>query len=267
MVESDELDGQTATKRNRTPGVRYPGASLRRVQQILTVLDGAGGTATIGTLAARVRLSEKNTEFVRLIASARSYGVAEWANASKSALRLSAEGRAVLGDDEDAAAARRRAALRPDIFQTVARAFEGRSLPTGEDLQEAFVVSGVAPSAAPLAGRNFVESLEFAGLIDEESGRQLLQADLPFPEPESTSDALTARPVRTGSVGVASRPPTPRPAGAAVRSQAAARPASGAAPHTSRSNAGVAVTVKLDVSGWEVEKVVDLVKRLREAES
>lgn len=251
-------------KRTRTPGVRYPGASLQRVHQALNVLHAAGGTATIGTLAARIRMSETNADFVRLVASARSYGLANWASTARSALSLTVDGEAVFGQDETTAQdARQRAALRPDLFQRVARRFEGRALPSPEDLSEAFVVAGVAGSAAALASRNFVESITFAGLVDDEGGRQIVRADLPYPEPDEDADAAP-RP----AASIPSRPAAaPRQALPARGTRATNQASTTTTPIVQVPAIGghsVTVNVKLDVSSWEVDKVVALVKQLTE---
>lgn len=216
MTDTPASETQPA-RRARTPGVRYPGASLQRVHQALAVLDAAGGTATIGTLAARIRMSETNADFVRLVASCRSYGLADWANSARTALELTPDGEALFGQDEQVAQeARQKAALRPDVFQRVARRFEGRALPSPEDLNEAFVVAGVAGSAATLASRNFVESLAFAGLVDEEGGRQLLRTDLPYPEPESAGDAPRATAAGPARPATAARTSAAQPSGRAA---------------------------------------------------
>jgi hypothetical protein len=205
--DSGLVEDASGGKRIRTPGVRYPGASLKKAEDVLTVLDAAGGTATVGTMAVRAGMSESSATFVRLVASVRSYGLADWANASRSALRLTADGEAAVSENTEAKSeALGRAALRPDVFQRVARKLEGRAVPTAEGLAEAFVVAGVAPSGAKLAADNFVESLTHAGLISQVGDRRLLNADLPYPEPESGSGAAPA----VARAGAQARP-APRP--------------------------------------------------------
>ncbi len=249
MVENDE-----SVERRRASSVRYPGSALPRVAQVVGYIDEVGGTASLGSLAGRVSLSEKNADFVRLVASARSYGLADWGNASRSSLRLTEDGNAVVhGTEEEREAALARAFLRPTVFARVARKFEGRGLPTGNGLVEPFKLEGVAESAAPLAARNFTESAIFAGLTEAHSGRRVLATDLPYPPEEG-----------------AARPATPPPAG--VTRIPAARPVSAVQPPSriqtppgQAPNAGVAVYVRLDVSGWDTTQVVDLVRQLREA--
>jgi hypothetical protein len=262
MTELTETEDEASAggKRARTPGIRYPGSSLRRVFAALSVLHAAGGTATIGTLAARIKLSERNADFVRLVASARSYGLADWANPNKSALRLTDEGAIALSEDgPESLTARQRAALRPDVFRHVARLFEGRGLPSEPDLNETFIVSGVAPSAAPLASRNFVDSLDFAELLELAGDRRLLRGDLPFAGLDEAAEVAGTR--------AAARPPT-RTAAVPVRALASSgvggRSFTPAPPVSLGPDAGVVINVKLDVSGWDVEKVVELVARLKE---
>ncbi len=250
MVESEEFG-----ERRRAPSVRYPGSALPRVAQVVAYLDEVGGTASLGSLASRLNLSEKNADFVRLVASARSYGVADWGNANRSSLRLTEDGEAVAhGTDEERQAALARAFLRPPVFARVARKFGGRGLPGGNGLVEPFKLEGVAESAAPLAARNFTESAIFAGLAEEHSGRWVLATDLPYPpedaapRPATTTPAATVRApaARTGvAAPLATRTPTPLSRVATT--------------------SGVTVNVRLDVSGWDVAQVVDLVKRLQES--
>ena len=213
MDENGRVEaGDSGTgKRRRSPGVRYPGASLPKVLAALRHIEEAGGTALIGTLSVRVGLKESNADFVRLIASARSYGLAEWANPNHTALLLTSEGAAALDDmAPDHAAALQRAILRPDAFAAVARKFEGKSLPGPQGLEAAFKVAGVAGSAATLAARNFLDSAATAGVIIQESGgRNILAGDLPYPTSDlpPTAGASSAAGVRgTRAASPATRP-------------------------------------------------------------
>jgi len=246
-------DLEEAADRRRAASVRYPGAALTRVAQVLAFLDEVGGTASVGSLAGRVGLSEKNADFVRLVASARSYGLADWGNPNRSSLRLTEDGEAVVrGSDDERHGALARAFLRPPVFARVARKFEGRSLPAGVGLIEPFKLEGVAASAAPLAARNFTESAIFAGVAEEHSGRHVLATDLPYPPEDGARPAGTA--------------PTPASRIGAPRSSVPTQSLTRTAPRPVTPNGGVTVNVKLDVSGWDVPRVVELVKQLREAE-
>src|SRR5687768_2041916 len=136
-------DIEEPPEKRRAPSVRYPGSALPRIAQVVGYIDEVGGTASLGSLAGRLNLSEKNADFVRLVASARSYGLADWGSATRSSLRLTEDGDAVAhGNDEERQAALARAFLRPPVFARVARKFEGRGLPAGNGLVEPFKLEG-----------------------------------------------------------------------------------------------------------------------------
>ena len=247
------VDDEEGSERRRASSVRYPGSALPRVVQVVGYIDEVGGTALLGSLAGRVNLSEKNADFVRLVASARSYGLADWGNANRSSLRLTEDGGAVAhGSDEERQAALARAFLRPPVFARVARKFEGRGLPAGNGLVEPFKLEGVAASAAPLAAKNFTESAIFAGVAEEQSGRRVLATDLPYP-PEDEAPRPAAMPAPITRIPAA-RPPSTGPRTEQIQPQAPA-PAH---------EAGVSLNIRLDVSGWEPAQVVELVKQLRD---
>lgn len=265
MDEQQQQPDEPGTRRSRSFGVRYPGASLPEAMRAAMVIAELGDTALIGTLAARLNLSETNSDFLRLLASLRSYGLADYGNAARSTLSLTDEGRAaVSGEPMDRTRALGRALLRPDVFQRVAKRFEGRALPAGDGLAEAFKVEGVAASAAPLAARNFAASAQAAQLLETQNGRPILSVDLPYP----TTDGETKPQTITRPMTV--KGPLPVPAQRPLAPMAAAR----AGPDDQRAAAGrstigpqvpayLPVTINIDASGWTADQVLELIAKLR----
>ena len=252
----DEIEG--SSKRTRAPGIHYPGASIAKVLELLKVLDAAGGTSSIGRVSAKLGMPEGAASFKRVLISARNYGFAEWENTDKSVIAMTEGGHKALAGD---LAVLKRALVLPSAFRTVARKFSGRTLPT-EGLAEAFKVAGVAPAGAQLAADNFEASAVAAGVLSDEKGRKVLAHDLPFDEvdAESASEGASDRavvPARTALAGakrVALK--------AAPRTSAPMAPGSRAMPV--RAPSPLNVGLRIDVSGWSVEQVVDLARRLRE---
>jgi hypothetical protein len=248
-------------EKKRSSGARYPGASLEEAAKAVALIDELGRTVLIGTLAAKLGKSETNSEFVRLVASMRSYGLADWGT-TRNTLTLTADGEAVAQGATDARlAALQAAVVRPEVFRTVAVKFEGRALPQGDGLVEAFKLAGVGTNAAGLAARNFADSLAYAGLLEEMNGRKVLQTDLPYPSNgharEEGPRPIAAKAPATTAVARAmpGRPalqlPQPRPQGLGQ-----VQPAVGSWPPP--------ISFRFDVSGWTPEQVADLIKRLRD---
>lgn len=258
MVEAAE-----AVERRRSPSVRYPGATLARVAQVVGYLDEVGGTASLGAIASHVGLSETNADFVRLVASARSYGLADWGNPNRSSLRLTADGALVAqGEADERQQALARAFLRPALFARIARKFEGRGLPAGAAFIEPIKLEGVAASAAPLAAKNFVESAQFAGVVEDHNGRQVLSTDLPYPTDEGDAGAgpapavrVSARPtqaVATQESRRAPRAPTAEPMRPTARQAGSSGPT---VEFTPAVNINVQIHIAADASPATVEEI------------
>lgn len=264
-MESEE----SAAKRTRAPGVQYPGASLATVLELLSVLDGAGGSSSIGRVAAKMDMAEGAATFKRVLISARGYGLARWANTDKSVLEMTESGRLAVGGD---VAVLQRALVMPPTFRTVARRFNGRALPV-DGLAEAFRQAGVAPAGAQLAADNFEASAYAAGAISEEGGRKILTHDLPFDAVDSASEqedeASTKRAVRATPRPAASKKvqatsgvggTTPASAFPGQPIERAPIPGAGAL----RPRPSMSIELRFDLAGWSVDQVVELVRRLRD---
>jgi hypothetical protein len=243
-------------KRARTPGKRYPGASLTEVIALLRQVDTAGGSISIGLLASKLDKPQTGSPFLRLVASARSYGLADYAGNNTALVQLTADGDAAIGADEAARlAALQRALVRPDIFRIVANDLKGRQIPPDDAMIDRFKNAGVAPSGAALAAENFVDSAEEAGAITTVGERKILSADLPIEEVEAANEAVS-RPTAVVTRAVAR---TPRVAAATTVTPLPARADSRATIATG----AVGLTINLDVSTWEVDKVVELIGKLK----
>jgi len=161
-----DQETQTTTRRSRSPGRRYPGASLARVLQVAALIGETGDRMTVGTLAGRLNASERASKFQRLLVSLIDYGIAEWSGDGKRVLQLTDDGRsAVNGSDEDRGQVLQRALVRPGVFREVAERFAGRQVPDERGLAEYMTTIGVAASAANLAARNFRDSAIAAGVL------------------------------------------------------------------------------------------------------
>jgi hypothetical protein len=196
----DEIE--TTTRRTRTPGIQYPGASLADVLNLLGVLEADGGEVSVGRIAARVEMAEGAANFKRLLISARAYGLAEWVNADKTVLGITVAGRKAAAGEPDELL---RALIRPPAFRNIARKFAGRQLPAA-GLSEPFKVAGVAPAGVTLAARNFEASADAAGAIAAEGGRRVLRHDLPFDAVDAEMPAAPAKAV-TQAKATADAPP------------------------------------------------------------
>jgi hypothetical protein len=243
--------------RTRTPGIRYPGASIPTVLDMLRVLDGDGGASSIGRVAARLDMTEGAATFKRVLISARNYGLAEWGNTEKTVMRLTPEGQRALAGDQPTL---RRALILPPAFRAVARRFAGRTLPA-DGLAEAFRVTGVAPAGSGLASDNFIASAEAAGALSVEAGRRLMSHDLPFEaveaeEPQPVEDEPAARTVGAAGAqarGEAGRVGRRRPPSTVVE-----------APPPTALRSAPRIELRVDVSNWTVDQVIELARRLRD---
>lgn len=256
MVDSEEL-----AKRTRTPGVRYPGASLATVIDLLKILDAAGGESSIGRVAAKLEMAEGGATFKRVLISARSYELAEWSDSDQSVIGMTAAGHKALAGDLTVL---RRALILPPTFRAIARKFKGRTLPA-DGLAESFKLIGVAPAGAQLAADNFEASAVVAEVLSAEGGKKILTHELPFDEVDAESDReetdegrtaprrlVDPKAKKSGAGTPRVRPSSPTPVKTSVPTLV-----QGAPTH-------VGMDLRLDVSGWSVDKVVELVRRLRE---
>jgi hypothetical protein len=245
-------------KRARTPGKRYPGASLTEVIALLKEVDVAGGSISTGLLASKLGRPQTGSPFLRLLASAKSYGLTEYAGKNNELVRLTADGEAAVGPDEpERLAALKRALIRPEIFATVADALKGRQIPPQDAMIDRFKNAGVAPSGAALAATNFVDSAEEAGAVTTVGERKNLSAELPFEEVLASSEAAS----RSGGAAVRadSTPRSPRGAVSTGPNPLPLKPD----PRATVTSGHVGLTVNLDVSTWDIDKVVELIGKLR----
>lgn len=257
-VDDDTSEPQTAAKVTR--GRRYPGANLDDIIGALRLVDAAGGTISVGRLAVRVGKSETSSAFERLTTTMVNFGVVQWQGKGHAMLEITDAGRAALGEDPEAKSeALRRAFVRPDVYAQLARKFRGRAL-AEDDVTEGFLAAGVAPErAARNAAQIFTESAKTSGAAHEEGGKTILDGDLTLP------DADVAAAPRVAAATVAGRRADPsRDAGVKVKLDPI--------PDAQQTEAGAKkdtrdvppIAIHLDVSGWEVDAVVELVRRLRE---
>jgi hypothetical protein len=244
---------QPNEKRIRSPGKRYPGASLLEVIDLIRAVDANGGDISTGLLASRLGgVSEGGSPFKRLLASARSYGLADYDEKNNALVRLTESGQSAISTDgERSREALRQAFVLPEMFQVVARNLAGKQLPALDGLIDRFTNAGVAPSGAQLAAENFLASAAAAGAVTEEGERRILDADLPFPA------TAVATPIRPASTRTPAAVPS-KIAGTAGGPKVKLDPLS-----KQNTQSGVGLTVRLDVSGWEVDKVVELIEKLR----
>lgn len=245
-------------RRTRTPGVQYPGSSLSAAADVARHIDEGGGRISIGRLAGLVGQSENAATFKRLIISARAFGLVDWANEQHTVLALTENGTTVLhGDPDQRRIVLQRALVAPPVFRQVAQQLAGRQMPSREGLTDLFRTSGVAPVGAPLAADNFDASATFAEAVETVGERRLLSADIEFPEPEPAAPAPVA-PAR--SRGTSARPGAPalaeRKSSAQSRGSTPPDPGKG-------TTSPLRVEVRLDVSGWSVDQVVELINRVR----
>lgn len=251
------------TRRQRTPGRQYPGASLPRALDALAHFRASGGRISVGTLAVRVGLRETNSDFKRLLSSLTGYGLARFTGGEKSVLELEPDGQVALeepSDDRDRVL--QRTLVRPEVFREAARNFAGHRLPAEAGLAEWLKTAGVASSGAPLAARNFIASADVAGAVEMEGETRILSANLLFDQAGVTN----------GAAADEAQPERPRPGARAPRS--VSPPVTETPPrepppprHTPPSRTPLTdVAIRLDVSGWTVDQVVELFERLRKGD-
>ena len=237
----------TEEEKKRASGSRYPGASLKSVVEFLKVVDAAGGRASVGHIAPKLRTTETSSVFRSITAAARSFGLAEYDNGNSAVFGLTERGqRAVSADTDERRNALREALVTPGTFNDVGRRLSGRSISL-ENLSESFRLAGVSGPGAGVAAATFLESAAEASAT---SGTPpVLDHDLPFESAETKQKSVAQKSAQGNT------------------KQTRAASGSAGAPAAGEANKQVrlrdrSVIVQLDVSGWDVDKVVELVKRL-----
>lgn len=128
-------------------------------------------------------------------------------------------------------------------------------MPSREGLIDRFESAGLAASAAPIAADNFLASAIEAGAAPEEGQRRVFAHDLPF-------DAASVQPKRTavrGSEAAATKRTESR------SQESPKRDAPPPPPPPPLTTGAPGIDIRIDVSGWEVDKVVELIQKLKSA--
>ncbi len=239
---------QEPAKASRVAGVRYPGAPLAKVLDMLNVLDAAGGRASVGHIAPRISSKESSSRFRSVTAAARSFGLADWHNGNPAVFTLTDRGAAAIGKDVDARAeALRLALVEPAVFAEVVGRLGGRTV-NEENLTEAFRLAGVSPAGAGVAASTFLESARTAGAVG--GTPEVLDHDLPVASGGDGSRSKGRKDAGRGGAPALSRtaPPVAHPRQDVSVGQPPNEAPPAAAPAGLRSSPGVNVSSGININ-------------------
>lgn len=184
-------------------GNSYPGMSLESAIAKLRDVQKAINKTAVSRLeiVKAMKYEGVSGPSGRAIATLGYYGLIE--KRPGSAYALSELGMSVLfAEGEDHRNALKEAALKPDLYGMLYERYSGAELPSLQSLQSALVLSySINSSNAELAAKNFVATMQFAELVDENG--TVISPDAERHETEQASSASTNSELSSGETSTA----------------------------------------------------------------
>ena len=157
------------TKKTREKSVRYPANNLKECVDFLAIVHSIGGRkdAPIESILSKYNLTSSNTKsFKYLVSSAEYFGLTEKTNAG---IKPTEAGTLILyppGGEEQKRKMLIDAFRTPQLYQKVIEQYDNMILPNNVLLKNQFLQYGIAPKALESAVDAFINSAQYANVID-----------------------------------------------------------------------------------------------------
>jgi hypothetical protein len=182
------------TKKTREKSVRYPANNLKECVDFLAIVHSIGGRkdAPIESILSKYNLTSPKTKSFRyLVSSAEYFGLIEKTSAG---IKPTEAGTLILyppGGEEQKRKMLIDAFRTPQLYQKVIEQYDNMILPNNDLLKNQFLQYGIAPKALDSAVDAFINSAQYANVIDSNNRLILSGTDkvpsTPPPEPDSAS--------------------------------------------------------------------------------
>lgn len=164
-TEKPVVDGQ---KRFRSE-IEFPYADLESAVELAeTVHKKAGSSCEVDELAAWMGQSASGGTFRTRVGAARMFGLID---RGERRVVLTQLGREVLSSSGNERAARVTAFLNVELFSAMYDQYKGHVLPPAPAIERQAAQLGVSPKQTERARQTFMKSAQYAGFIDQSSGR------------------------------------------------------------------------------------------------
>ncbi|MCK9593726.1 MAG: hypothetical protein M0Q91_17130 [Methanoregula sp.] len=182
------------TKKTREKSVRYPANNLKECVDFLAIVHSIGGRkdAPIESILSKLNLTSPDTKsFKYLVSSAEIFGLIEKTNTG---IKPTEAGTLILyppGGEEQKRKMLIDAFRTPQLYQKVIEQYDNMILPSNVILRSVFLQKGIAPKALDNAVDSFINSAQYADVIDSNNRLILSGTDnappIQPPEPENTN--------------------------------------------------------------------------------
>lgn len=182
MVDDETaLGGEAAVHARRARGtIEFPYSDLEAAIELCrTVQARAGTSCDLVQLASWMNQSASGGTFRSRLGAARLFGLTE---AHSGTVSLTTIGRDAI-DEAKGPAGRADAFLRVPLFRAMYDQYQGYALPPPAAIERQMEQLGVPPKQKERARQTFMKSAQYAGYIDQQTGRFIKPANAATPPP------------------------------------------------------------------------------------
>ena len=196
--EATEDMPDEAMKKTREKSVRYPANNLRECVEFLSIVHSIGGRkdAPNESILSKLNLTSTETKsFKYIVSSAEIFGLIEKTNTG---IKPTEVGTLILyppGGEEQKRKLLIDAFRTPQLYQKIIERYDNMILPNNVILRNVFLHLGIAPKALDNAVDAFINSAQYANVIDSNSRLILSGPDKtpPIQPPESDNSGLNQK--------------------------------------------------------------------------
>ena len=198
MVEEEAESVSVDTiKRSREKSVRYPAYNLKECVDFLSIVHSIGGRkdAPVESILSKLNLTSIETKSYKyLVSSAEIFGLVE---KTSNGIKPTDIGTLIIYPPEGEDQKRKlliEAFKTPQIYQKIIERYDNMILPNNVILKNVFLHLGIAPKALENAVDAFINSAQFANVID--SNNRLITSgsdvNIPAPQPQLPQENETS---------------------------------------------------------------------------
>jgi hypothetical protein len=199
--EATEDVPDEAMKKTREKSVRYPANNLKESVEFLSIVHSIGGRkdAPNESILSKLNLTSAETKsFKYIVSSAEIFGLIEKTN---NGIKPTEIGTLILyppGGEEQKRKLLIDAFRTPSLYQKIIERYDNMILPNNVILRNVFLHLGIAPKALDSAVDAFIESAQYANVIDSNnrlilSGADKFPSNQPSQPPESDSSKASPK--------------------------------------------------------------------------
>jgi len=194
MIEEDVQNAQNEIppKKTREKSVRYPANNLKDCVDFLSIVHSIGGRkdAPTESILSKLNLTSSETKSYKyLVSSAEIFGLTEKTNVG---IKPTEAGTLILyppGGEEQKRKLLIEAFKTPQLYQKVIEQYDNMVLPNNVILKSVFLHLGIAPKALDNAVDSFLNSAQYANVIDSNNRLIFSGTDIaPSAQPSESDD-------------------------------------------------------------------------------